>query len=564
MEFYDSVSKFLHPKIVNLEIFRQMRTVCLVCTQIICHFEKYQNLIEETQNELIGEYGYMKDVEIKDEHEGEITFAEKNLEAEEENEVENIKSEEEFMELSQTSNANVSDVVTGANISQHILNEDPEETYDSETQNQNDIVADVNMSQNSLDFSAKENCLPSHRKTSVTSTCVQGISEEETDEGSSSTNILECSAIVPPLTTMSPTSISPREITDHRESSSYEVDITSRELNATSSHNIDGIEPLTGGDFHMDTSTLLTPSTGLESRDELPIATENSSPNKLDAPTTNNHTNSESETQQSSNPAHDLDLNVISPNPEDNSPIDSLFQIDPENLLIPIASPEMETNSEKNHENVLKRKNYQALARPLKCRFCSNTYSYKSSLSNHIRRHHRNSQKFSHPCKHCQRKFFTRRGLNVHCSQLHRGFKAPKRITQSDGTTVYACQQCDQIFISYKLFYSHRWYVHILQPNYKCKLCGEHFNNSHRLLQEHIIETHGYIKCLLCNKMFANRKTLTDHQRIKHSAEYAEIKAKQAASKAAKGFYKCPTCPTSFINLSNFELHCRIAHSKPM
>ncbi|XP_073842679.1 uncharacterized protein [Musca autumnalis] len=1132
MEFYDSVSKFLHPKIVNLEIFRQMRTVCLVCTQIICHFENYQNLIQDTQNELIGEYEDVKDVEIKNEKDDESIPT-----AEEKKEDEDIKSEEEFMELSQTSNGNISDVVTGAKNTQDVLNEDMEESYDSETQSQDDVVREVNMSQNSveetydsetqgednivgevnifrnsLDFSAKENCTPSHRKTSLTSTYVQEFSEEEAsnngldtlvaDCDSSSTNISESSALDPhntytDLTTAStfklndifshdidtialntddshidtstlktpssvlesremeicftapeshenssnitdtlatdnyphigmaslrtPTSaceenrretslrglettvslkqhslspldtysqnyigtlttpisvyeenlseLSPRGleitpsikpnsllpnnsdlgtnlnmnvgalvtpisahqenlmktspkslinpsnitdilVTDHNPHgdhaslgtpiSAYEEncrETTPKDIQTTTSSNIadalatdnyphgyqaslgtpisaygenrrettpqeiettaplkhhsllprhtysqnyiatlttpisayeenfgetslrgletapriksqslffmnsnrspidtnfnidkanrrtpnsayeentnprcletteaikpnsllpnnsnevinsnfnmcalvtpilahqenlletstryfqittpiksnslfsnnsvlspvdtnsniymasqitpiSGYEENLGGlettphrkpnyllpnnadigtnsnfnmcslltpisayqENRMETSTrdfqttthiqlnpnnsdlspvdpnsnidmgtpnsgfaenlneispkgleatspikchtsfssnsdispkdrntmatlttsisayneniiecplrdaettspikshslfskksdmsqitrnskivtvtpipayeetlkeislsdddktptitsqslhskntcynmdIATPTTPISDHEinecnssktilnKLPLAKQNSSPNSLDAATNNTHTNIATETLQISNPAQDPSEITISPNPESNSPIDSFSQNDPENLLIPIASPETETNPEKNQENALNFTNSEALVRPLKCRFCSNTYSGISSLCTHIRRHHRNSQKLSHHCKYCQRKFATRRGLNVHCSQLHRHFKAAKRIIHSDGTSVYACQQCDQVFANYSIFSSHRWHVHLLPTKYTCKI----------------------------------------------------------------------------------------------
>lgn len=137
-------------------------------------------------------------------------------------------------------------------------------------------------------------------------------------------------------------------------------------------------------------------------------------------------------------------------------------------------------------------------------------------------------------CQFCPKVFSSRGPLNVH----HR---------THTGERPHACQFCGMRFTQKISVQKHIMSKHIVEPQFKCKMCGKAFKAKYSLTLHEQLHTTLPVACEVCGKAFGHKSALKKHMAYMHA------KLQSCAERSLK----CHVCFKSFSSKSNVMRHER-------
>ncbi|XP_042885941.1 zinc finger protein 845-like [Penaeus japonicus] len=174
---------------------------------------------------------------------------------------------------------------------------------------------------------------------------------------------------------------------------------------------------------------------------------------------------------------------------------------------------------------------------PFTCSICSERFSSKASLSNHIASAHSN-QDFK--CTLCEKTCKTKQLLSQHLLRKHKM-----------GSTEYPCPVCSKVFLIAKDLRRHIQ-SHNLGGSHECALCHAKFK-SQPTLQAHM-KIHAKGKpydCIICLVPFASIQALKDHFNSHHGVEINDDNFDCNWNR------KCPLCSQVFMRRVGLAIHIK-------
>lgn len=163
---------------------------------------------------------------------------------------------------------------------------------------------------------------------------------------------------------------------------------------------------------------------------------------------------------------------------------------------------------------------------PFKCPDCDKSYSFKRTLTDHIRQVH---QHVRYGCDLCGKEFVSRDVLRIH-KKLH---------TKEE----HQCHICYQVF-QQRMYLRKHMAVHDLKK-FNCDDCGKIFRFKEQLKQHMRVHTgEKPFGCEMCTKTFRTSSHLKQHMRT-HTQEKV---------------FKCKRCPVEYANKKSLERHVAGAH----
>ena len=169
------------------------------------------------------------------------------------------------------------------------------------------------------------------------------------------------------------------------------------------------------------------------------------------------------------------------------------------------------------------------------CELCPKTYEKRDSLTNHINWAHTKNYNTSVVCDLCGKTYSCYISLRKHHKTIHEGKKD------------HVCEFCNRAFSESKDLKNHIKCVHEKIKDQVCDLCGQSFVNRWAL-KNHIKNIHEGIKdhvCKLCGKAFSTGSKLNEHTRSIHEG----LKP-----------HKCLHCDRCFPNRSKLKVHMKSVH----
>ncbi|XP_037134628.1 histone-lysine N-methyltransferase PRDM9-like isoform X2 [Syngnathus acus] len=183
-----------------------------------------------------------------------------------------------------------------------------------------------------------------------------------------------------------------------------------------------------------------------------------------------------------------------------------------------------------------------------RCEHCSKVFVESAGLEQHrradnCRKYHCTTELFS--CAHCQFSFTAKSFLAKHVRRHHpaeyRADSSAYQPEEEQDVKVFMCSRCKKDYSNAKAFKSHSCFQQV-KVLYFCADCGKGFGNRYTLKQHRLTHTgekpHG---CPHCAKAFANSSQLTVHLRT-HTGEKP---------------YLCTHCGESFRQSGDLKRHER-------
>ncbi|XP_051246807.1 zinc finger protein 287-like [Dicentrarchus labrax] len=190
----------------------------------------------------------------------------------------------------------------------------------------------------------------------------------------------------------------------------------------------------------------------------------------------------------------------------------------------PVSSSECATNC--GHEGHLHKHNgVQTGVKPFRCSVCGKRYSWKKSLTDHMKLH--SEELFS--CSVCKKTFKWRRNIVRHM-RIHTGEKP------------FSCSICGLRFTQSSAVTKHLR-VHTGEKPFSCSVCKASFKDRHNLLKHTKLHTgEKPFSCSVCGKRFAQKTHLRRHLNV-HTGEKP---------------FSCSVCGKDFTQKTHLRQHLTV------
>ncbi|XP_077288468.1 uncharacterized protein LOC143912894 [Arctopsyche grandis] len=207
----------------------------------------------------------------------------------------------------------------------------------------------------------------------------------------------------------------------------------------------------------------------------------------------------------------------------------NLFHLSPNKFVKNLSELENFIDMESStHDDVL-----EASVNVFKCEICSESFTQKTTLDEHIKTHHTNR---SRNCHYCGKSFSRLSTLQLHLAK-HAEYKA------------HLCPICGDRFHMASGLRQHLKYHRGIKPH-ACDLCDKRYFSPH-LLREHVRCAHSSNrynhKCPICDKKFTAKSTLKMHMNT-HTGERA---------------HACETCGKRYTRRTYLRAHLRTHTAEP-
>ena len=197
---------------------------------------------------------------------------------------------------------------------------------------------------------------------------------------------------------------------------------------------------------------------------------------------------------------------------------------------------------------------------PFKCDQCQMRFPRSDSLSNHIKKIHKETK---YICVTCGVIFETHQQLKDHKAKGH-----------DDGTGVFKCHLCEKTYLSHKQLASHVYDHKNRNVFVTCEICDKSLSKTN--YKKHKIGVHGekIHSCPHCTMKFSMKKILERHIKVNHTRAFqCNLCAKRFGTERYLEDHKngvhlklrpfvCDLCHEGFRTKHEVAGHKRSAHSK--
>ncbi|XP_022906937.1 zinc finger protein 184-like [Onthophagus taurus] len=204
--------------------------------------------------------------------------------------------------------------------------------------------------------------------------------------------------------------------------------------------------------------------------------------------------------------------------------------------------------------------------RPFQCSNCTKAYTNSSHLRRHQKIKHENgTERLTCPFDDCNREIANKWGLKKHiqrchdpkrvypfnCKQCSQGFLRKRHLQQHSyvhtGELPFKCDQCDKGFVTVRDCNRHKR-VHL--NTYTCE-CGDVLDKWSLFLEHRRECQRKRLNCSICNKNFASKHNLKQHQETHKSPDEKDV-------------FLCPhkNCERVYLYKKNLDFHIKRFHEK--
>ncbi|XP_076445324.1 uncharacterized protein LOC143283104 [Babylonia areolata] len=201
---------------------------------------------------------------------------------------------------------------------------------------------------------------------------------------------------------------------------------------------------------------------------------------------------------------------------------------------------------------------------PLRCDFCSKSFTAQRFLQRHLNRFH--PKEIEITCDICGDSCKNQKYLSIHIKKEH-------NLKLSEGEEVFHCDQCSKSFHSRRGLALHREFVHSQENLVSCKLCDLTLKND-IYLKRHMKRSHSdSIICHICGAKFKSRLALTSHLSAHKGVKsfFCEVcgmgfvrktSLRRHVQQHTDVSYTCDTCPSSYKTWGSLSLHMLQIHQR--
>lgn len=239
--------------------------------------------------------------------------------------------------------------------------------------------------------------------------------------------------------------------------------------------------------------------------------------------------------------------------------IDKSKEFQPKVLVYDILSlPNSTARSYKS-----KNKNMESII----CSVCNKRFAFQYILTNHMKRFHGRSKKFS--CKNCELKFFSLRELMDHkwthtgkkpfncclCEMSFiRRFNLIDHLDKIHGEKKYTCKICSETFFREVNLQYHQK-VHLPEEKkFNCIICNKLFRKFENRVSHEQSHSRDEMKCVVCSSKYTSCSKLREHITKSHTINSMKLMPKK---KKEKQNFHCSVCDENVLGEMNFRYHSR-------
>lgn len=225
-----------------------------------------------------------------------------------------------------------------------------------------------------------------------------------------------------------------------------------------------------------------------------------------------------------------------------------------------------------------------------KCETCGKTFTQKSHLTVHLKRH---TGAFLVTCEPCNRGFYTMTSYRDHVQSVHEGtghlcstcgkklstksaLKEHVQLMHGTRERSAICEVCGKAFLTARNLRSHLK-IHNQSYAYQCRICSRGFSDL-RALENHERTHSGYkpLRCETCGKAFSTAGGLRIHRRTHtntrpHMCNICNKRFTQRSSlvihlryHTGDRPYRCTLCDKAFVSRTHLNGHLKTHENNTM
>jgi len=163
------------------------------------------------------------------------------------------------------------------------------------------------------------------------------------------------------------------------------------------------------------------------------------------------------------------------------------------------------------------------------CLHCSQSFTQKKYLTQHIECRH---QGITNECHICNKQYSSQNNLKIHLA------------THDENREQFRCLLCDKVYLNKSQLAKHNQAEH-LNLKHQCPLCKKTLKSKSNLTQHLKLHEGVSYDCDLCSRVFSQKSGLLYHRKSRHSSEAP---------------FPCDVCGKSFVLKSKLTQHKKRCH----